>query len=64
MSYTGYGKLNTALNMLEEVKLSASLRADDLMLEDIERAKAAAARDAYAFSQHILINLDKLRCSK
>lgn len=62
-NYTGYGKLNTALNMLEEVKLSASLRANDLMLEDIERAKASAAQDAYAFSQHILINLNKFRSS-
>lgn len=51
IKYTGYKDANSLLDELEELKNSATLRANDLNRSELERAKARSAADAYAFCQ-------------
>lgn len=53
--FTGYGIHNDLLNELQELKDSATLRANDLRADELvkERAKATAA--AYDYCMHRLM---------
>lgn len=53
--YTGYREANSLLNELEELKISARLRANDLQLNDITRTRADEAANAYSYCQLRLI---------
>ena len=55
--YTGYGVLNELLNELEGLKGSATLRANSLKKDEITRAKAQSAADAYGYCQQKLMQL-------
>ena len=59
MKYTGYGILNPALDQLEELKQLCTFRANDLLLDEITRAKAEATASAYGYCQLLLINLEE-----
>lgn len=61
MPYTGYGVHNQLLNELEELKQSAQLRANDLLRDDVSRAKSQGTADAYAYCQMRLQQLEGLR---
>lgn len=57
-NFTGYGPLNPLLNELQGLKESAQLRANDLMRDDITRARAQASADAYGYCQQRLMHLN------
>jgi hypothetical protein len=47
------------LDMFEDLKTDAQLRANDLMRDDCNRAKNQGCVDAYAFTQLMLRQLDE-----
>lgn len=49
--FTGYGLANRLLDELQELKEAAQLRANNLQLDDITRARAQATADSYAYCQ-------------
>lgn len=54
VEYTGYGVHNQLLTELEDLKDSARLRANDLLRDELDRVRAQATADAYAYCQHRL----------
>jgi hypothetical protein len=53
--YTGYGDHNELLNELEDLKLSANLRANDLLRDSDFRIRSQATADAYDYCQQRLM---------
>lgn len=51
MHFIGFGTHNDLLNELEELKQDAQLRANDLLRDDLARARAQATADAYGYCQ-------------
>jgi len=63
LKWVGYGELNTALNMLQEVGDAAWIRSQDTRRSEIDRARDEASHSAYVYCQHLLTHLDKYqRC--
>jgi hypothetical protein len=58
-NYTGYGKLNTLLDELEELQQSAQFRANNLLESEEYRIRAQASADAYGFCKLRLITLGR-----
>jgi hypothetical protein len=58
--YTGYGCLNDILNTLSELRDKARLRADDLLRDEVSRAKSEGAADTYAAAIQFLITFQRI----
>lgn len=57
--FTGYGDHNNILNILEDLVNDTYSRSTNPVYDDITRARAESAREAYKFCQYLLMNFDK-----